>query len=143
MADWHWQRGREPIFELSFGKLVLTSSRSSVRAPRLLTAGAVVGLWATSARAADVRPEDPVRHIGKTVTVCGVVASAKFEANARSKPTLLDLGKAYPHAIFTRSSRGLAPGQAHLRDRANQRLSREARDRAFGPKPVDPIALAL
>ena len=55
---------------------------------RLLTAAAVVGLWATSAGAADVRPEDAVRHIGESATVCGAVASAKFEANARSKPTL-------------------------------------------------------
>jgi len=38
---------------------------------------------------------------GETATVCGVVASAKFEANARSQPTLLDLGKSYPHAVFT------------------------------------------
>ena len=68
---------------------------------RLLTAAAVVGLWATSACAADVRPEDAVRHIGESATVCGVVASAKFEANARSKTTLLDLEKVYPHAIFT------------------------------------------
>jgi hypothetical protein len=33
--------------------------------------------------------------------VCGLVASAKFEAHARSQPTLLDLWKSYPHAIFT------------------------------------------
>jgi uncharacterized protein YbjT (DUF2867 family) len=33
---------------------------------RLLTASAVVGLWATSAAAADLRPEDAVRHIGET-----------------------------------------------------------------------------
>jgi hypothetical protein len=42
-----------------------------------------------------------LRHIGETATICGVVASAEFEANAQSKPTLLDLGKAYPHAVFT------------------------------------------
>jgi hypothetical protein len=68
---------------------------------RLLAASAVIGLCAISAGAADLRPEDAVRHIGETATVCGVVASAKFEANARSKPTLLDVGKAYPQAIFT------------------------------------------
>jgi hypothetical protein len=67
---------------------------------RLLTASAVVRLWATSARAAEVRPVEAVRHIGETATVCGVVASAKFEATARSKPTLLDLRKAYPHVSF-------------------------------------------
>jgi hypothetical protein len=42
-----------------------------------------------------------VRHIGETATVCGVVASAEFEANARSKPTLLDLGEPSPRAVFT------------------------------------------
>jgi hypothetical protein len=30
-----------------------------------------------------------------------VVASAKFEVKAQSQPTLLDLGKSYPHAVFT------------------------------------------
>ncbi len=30
-----------------------------------------------------------------------MVASAKYEANAKSQPTLLDLGKAYPNAVFT------------------------------------------
>jgi len=39
-------------------------------------------------------------HVGETATVCGVVASAKYEADAKSQPTLLDLGKAYPNAVF-------------------------------------------
>ena len=68
---------------------------------RLLSASAVVGLWGTSAGAADLRPEDAVRHIGETATVCGVVASAMFEANVQDQPTLLDLGEPSPHAIFT------------------------------------------
>jgi hypothetical protein len=67
---------------------------------RLLAASALVGLWTFSASAADLRPEDAASHIGETATVCGVVASAKFEANAHSRPTLLDLGKLYPHAVF-------------------------------------------
>jgi hypothetical protein len=68
---------------------------------RLLAALAAVGLWAYSANAARLRPEGPVSHIGEMATVCGVVASAKFETHARSQPTLWDLGKSYPHAIFT------------------------------------------
>src|SRR6266436_3809757 len=68
---------------------------------RLLTASAAIGLWVTSAAAADLRPEDAVGHIGETATVCGVVASAKFEANVPDQPTLLDLGEPSPHAIFT------------------------------------------
>ena len=72
-----------------------------MNAARLLTASAVVGLWASSAGAADLRSEDAVRHIGETATVCGVVASAMFEANVQDQPTLLDLGEPSPHAIFT------------------------------------------
>ena len=68
---------------------------------KLLVASTVVGLWASSASATDLRPEDAASHIGETGTVCGVVASAKFEADARAQPTLLDLGKSYPHAVFT------------------------------------------
>jgi hypothetical protein len=68
---------------------------------RLLAASALVGLWTFSASAADLHPEDAASHIGETATVCGVVASAKFEAKARSQPTLLDLGKSYPHTVFT------------------------------------------
>ena len=29
------------------------------------------------------------------------MASSEYEANAEAQPTLLDLGKAYPNAIFT------------------------------------------
>jgi hypothetical protein len=54
-----------------------------------------------STSAAPLTPEDAASHIGETATVCGVVASAEYEANERSQPTLLDLGKPYPNAIFT------------------------------------------
>jgi len=72
-----------------------------VNPARLLIASAVVGLQAFSANAADLSPEDAASHIGETATVCGVVTSAKFEVHARAQPTLLDLGKSYPHAVFT------------------------------------------
>jgi hypothetical protein len=51
--------------------------------------------------AAPLTPEDAARHIGETATVCGVVASAKYEVDAKSQPTLLDLGKPSPNATFT------------------------------------------
>ena len=68
---------------------------------QLLAASVIVGLWPFPASAADLRPEDAVRHIGETATVCGVVASAVFEANVQDQPTLLDLGELSPHAVFT------------------------------------------
>jgi hypothetical protein len=94
---------------------------------RLLIASALFGSLAFSTAAAPLTPEDAAGHIGETATVCGVVASAKYEANAKSQPTLLDLGKA---------------GQAHLRDGEDQRLPREAGDRSDRAEPVDPIGRA-
>ena len=62
---------------------------------------AVLLAWASSAHAEPISPEDAVRHIGETATVCGVVASAKFASTSRSQPTFLDLDKPYPNAPFT------------------------------------------
>jgi hypothetical protein len=70
-------------------------------AGKLLTASAIIGSWAFSAMAASLSPQDAASHIGETATVCGVVASAEYEANEQSQPTLLDLGKPHPNAIFT------------------------------------------
>ncbi|SRR6266498_403880 len=39
-------------------------------------------------------------HIGKTATVCGVVASADYAARSKGKPTFLNLDKPYPNPIF-------------------------------------------
>ena len=66
-----------------------------------LIAFAVIGLWGSSSLAAALSPEEAARHIGEIVTVCGVVASAVYEADAQRQPTLLDLGKPAPNAIFT------------------------------------------
>jgi len=61
----------------------------------------MLGLWAVSAAATTLGPEDAKGHIGETATVCGVVASAEYEADEQNQPTLLDLGKPHPNAIFT------------------------------------------
>jgi len=61
----------------------------------------VLGLGALPAAAADVPAEDAAHHIGETVTVCGVVASGKYDADLRSQPTFLDFGKPYPDQVFT------------------------------------------
>ncbi len=68
---------------------------------RLLVASAVFGSWGFSTIAATLSPEDAAGHIGETATVCGIVASAEYEANEQSQPTLLDLGKPHPNAVFT------------------------------------------
>jgi DNA/RNA endonuclease YhcR with UshA esterase domain len=68
---------------------------------KLLVASAIFGSWAFSTIAAPLSPEDAAGHIGETATVCGVVASAEYEANVKAQPTLLDLGKPSPKAVFT------------------------------------------
>ena len=67
----------------------------------------IVGTLVYSAAAENLRPEDAASRIGETATVCGVVASAMFEATVKDQPTLLDLGEPSPHAIFTAVIYGL------------------------------------
>ena len=67
----------------------------------LLAGSAVIGSWAFSTMATPLTPEDAAGYIGETDTVCGVVASAEYEADVQSQPTLLDLGKPSPSAVFT------------------------------------------
>jgi DNA/RNA endonuclease YhcR with UshA esterase domain len=40
-------------------------------------------------------------HIGEQATVCGNVASTRYAATTRGKPTFLNLDKPYPNQIFT------------------------------------------
>jgi hypothetical protein len=70
---------------------------------RPLITAAVIGSWAFSAMAASLSPQDAAAHIGQTATVCGVVASAEYEAHERNQPTLLDLGKPHPNACTPRA----------------------------------------
>ena len=97
----------------------------------LLVASAAVGLWAYSASAADLRPEDAASHIGETATVCGVVASAKFEAHARARPTLLDSGshtrmRSLPRSYTETIGPSSAPPKPHSAASASVRLGRSA-----------------
>jgi hypothetical protein len=48
-----------------------------------------------------ISPAEATKYIGKTVTVCGQVASANFAARNRRRPTFLNLDRAYPNHIFT------------------------------------------
>jgi len=40
-------------------------------------------------------------HIGEQATVCGKVASTRYVATTRGKPTFLNLDKPYPSQVFT------------------------------------------
>ena len=68
---------------------------------KTLLAAAMFDFCAPPAAAAKLSPEDAVKHVGETAIVCGVVASTKFDAHLRSRPTFLDFGKPYPNQVFT------------------------------------------
>jgi hypothetical protein len=40
-------------------------------------------------------------HVGEQATVCGKVASTRYAATTRGKPTFLNLDKPYPNPLFT------------------------------------------
>ncbi len=64
-------------------------------------AAGVLGLCALPAKAADLSLEEAAHHLGETATVCGIVASGKFDSDLQSQPTFLDFGKPYPDQVFT------------------------------------------
>lgn len=58
-------------------------------------------VWPVATYAALLNPEEAASHVGENATVCGVVASATFAAQAMAAPTFLDLGKPYPDQSFS------------------------------------------
>ncbi|MFZ1786364.1 MAG: hypothetical protein WAU23_14260 [Ferruginibacter sp.] len=55
------------------------------------------------------------RHIGDSVTVCGKVESMRYFENGKGKPTLLNIGAAFPNQLLTvliwDETRSLFPGK--------------------------------
>src|SRR5690348_7642308 len=58
---------------------------------KIAIASAAFGLWAASAGAVTVTPADAMGQVGHTANVCGVVASAVYEADTRGHPTFVTL----------------------------------------------------
>ena len=54
-----------------------------------------------AAYAAPLNPDEASSHVGENATVCGLVASARYAAQATAAPTFLNFGKPYPNRIFT------------------------------------------
>src|SRR5439155_16679881 len=50
-----------------------------------------LSLWALSAGAVTVTPADAMSQVGHTARICGVVASAVYEANSPAHPTFVTL----------------------------------------------------
>ncbi len=48
-----------------------------------------------------ISAKDASAYVGKTATVCGYVASAKYAYRSKGQPTFLNLDEPYPRQIFT------------------------------------------
>jgi hypothetical protein len=48
-----------------------------------------------------ITPEEALSHVGESVTVCGMVAGARYAAKSKGAPTFVNLGKPYPEHVFT------------------------------------------
>lgn len=59
------------------------------------------GINAQSPRAKKLAAPEAKDHIGEQATVCGKVASTRYAATTRGKPTFLNLDKPYPSQVFT------------------------------------------
>jgi DNA/RNA endonuclease YhcR with UshA esterase domain len=59
------------------------------------------GVSAQSQQAKKLSASEAKDHIGEQATVCGKVASTRYAASTRGKPTFLNLDKPYPSQIFT------------------------------------------
>lgn len=65
----------------------------------VVVVGALV--CAQSPAAERISAAEAKEHIGERATVCGPVASTKYAASSRGRPTFLNLDKPYPGQIFT------------------------------------------
>jgi len=62
---------------------------------------ACASLYARDAKAQTLTAEQARDHVGETANVCGRVASVHYADKIRGRPTFLNLGRPYPHEIFT------------------------------------------
>jgi hypothetical protein len=58
---------------------------------KVAIASTTLALWAVSAGAATVTPEDALGEVGHTAKVCGVVTSGNYAPDSRAHPTFLTL----------------------------------------------------
>ncbi|PWU00650.1 MAG: DNA-binding protein [Bacteroidetes bacterium] len=56
---------------------------------------------AFTTKAQVINPEDAARHIGDSLTVCGEIFTARYFESSNNKPTLLNMGAAYPDNPIT------------------------------------------
>jgi DNA/RNA endonuclease YhcR with UshA esterase domain len=58
---------------------------------KIMITAAALGMWAFSAGAVSIDPTAAMASVGRTATVCGLVASADYMVGSRANPTFLTI----------------------------------------------------
>lgn len=66
----------------------------------LLPLGLSLAIAASGAQANTIGPDNAQGYIGRDATVCGSVASARYNENADGQPTFMHFGGAFPRHQF-------------------------------------------
>jgi hypothetical protein len=74
------------VLEQYFGKSMTSPNKSAI---------------ATSSAKSTITAEEAANHIGEAITVCGKVYGGKYLDRSNGKPTMLNIGAAYPKNPFT------------------------------------------
>jgi hypothetical protein len=79
----------------------------STRTCPIRTLPTIIGFWlltaclSLAAQSKKLTTAEAKDHIGEQATVCGKVASTRYAATSRGKPTFINLDKPYPNPVFT------------------------------------------
>jgi preprotein translocase subunit SecG len=94
--------GRIGNGEACFASGVRGPEENMSRKSKILALSILILAFAASALAQEtISPYAASRFIGQQKTVCGMVASAKYAARSKGRPTFLNLDKPYPNQVFT------------------------------------------
>lgn len=84
-----------------------------------------------------IKLEEVSKHVGDSVTVCGLVADMRYFENSKNKPTLLNIGAKHPDAPLTvviwENARALFTGK--LEDLVNKNICITGRIILYKGKP--------
>ena len=64
-----------------------------------------------AASAQSYTPDEAVKHVGDSITVCGKIFGGRFFETSKGSPTLLNMGAPFPDSKFT----VMIPGEVRLK----------------------------
>jgi len=98
-GGYHCHRG--PLAGQYFGSKAEAQKALAALEAKKSKAAASEPAGAVEEKPKTLSPAEAKERIGELATVCGLVASTRYEETSRGRPTFLDLGEPYPNHEFT------------------------------------------